>query len=192
LETSLSGTVVEDQRVRRTKAALLGAFFDLVLRRRYDQMSVAEIVGRAGVARSTFYEHYQSKDELLREGLSAPFGILAEAAFEPGFPLTLTETVAHFWENRRIARVLFAGRRREIVTRILADLITRQFARRGLTEQRLGAPPSLLAQQLANGQIGMLAAWLAGQAPCTSSAMAKALYRTASGALAAVQAGDQA
>jgi AcrR family transcriptional regulator len=47
-----------DKRTQKTRQALLGAFFGLVLERRYDEIKVADILERARVGRSTFYEHF--------------------------------------------------------------------------------------------------------------------------------------
>ena len=66
-----------DPRRQRSRAALLAAFFDQVLRLRYDQISIAGLIAQAGVARSTFYEHFDSKDSLLAESLQFPLAPLA-------------------------------------------------------------------------------------------------------------------
>ena len=42
---------VNDKRVERTREALFGAFFDIVLSRPYDEIKVDDIVRRAGVSR---------------------------------------------------------------------------------------------------------------------------------------------
>ena len=67
-----------DPRRQRSRAALLAAFFDQVLRLRYDQISIAGLIAQAGVARSTFYEHFDSKDSLLAESLQFPLAPLAD------------------------------------------------------------------------------------------------------------------
>ncbi|MBV6324102.1 TetR/AcrR family transcriptional regulator [Duganella violaceipulchra] len=59
-----------DRRVLKTKAALRDAMLALMAPRGWDQMTIQEICERANVGRSTFYMHYQSKDDLLSEGLN--------------------------------------------------------------------------------------------------------------------------
>jgi AcrR family transcriptional regulator len=56
-----------DRRVVRTRAALQDALLDLILDKRYDEITVEEITERADVGRTTFYLHYQDKDALLLE-----------------------------------------------------------------------------------------------------------------------------
>ncbi len=60
-----SGAVPGDRRVRRTRAALQSAVIDLVEERDVSQISVADVVDRADVNRSTFYAHYQDVYELV-------------------------------------------------------------------------------------------------------------------------------
>ncbi|HKP16154.1 MAG TPA: TetR/AcrR family transcriptional regulator [Gemmatimonadaceae bacterium] len=58
-----------DRRVQKTRALLHGALTSLVHEKPYDDIVVKEILGRANVGRSTFYDHYRDKDELLERGI---------------------------------------------------------------------------------------------------------------------------
>jgi AcrR family transcriptional regulator len=53
-----------DRRVRRTRASLQRALIELVAGQDLSQISVADVVDRADVSRSTFYDHYHDVDEL--------------------------------------------------------------------------------------------------------------------------------
>jgi AcrR family transcriptional regulator len=57
-----------DRRTQRTREALIHALLDLIQEQHYDQISVQEIVDHANVGRSTFYAHYENKDDLLNSG----------------------------------------------------------------------------------------------------------------------------
>jgi len=61
-----------DRRAQRTRQALLSAFVELVLARGYETLTTGEISRRANVGRSTFYLHYASKEELLKESIKHP------------------------------------------------------------------------------------------------------------------------
>ena len=54
----------------RTRRALLDALLLLMAERGWDDISVQDICSRADVGRSTFYLHYQGKEQLLDGGLS--------------------------------------------------------------------------------------------------------------------------
>ena len=54
-----------DKRKERTLNKLTEACIDLMLEIGYDRISVRSLARRAGVGSSTFYRHYQDKDDLL-------------------------------------------------------------------------------------------------------------------------------
>jgi AcrR family transcriptional regulator len=180
----LSDLAAEDRRVQRTKAALVGAFLHLVLDRRYDQITVADIVGRAGVGRSTFYEHYDNKDELLTEGLMGPFSVLADMVVGAADQGQVLETIEHFWENRRVGNVLFAGPTRQLVMRTLASAIEQRLQARLRTANPSELPAPLASAYLASAQVGLLSEWLSGHTSCPPGVVADALRRMSASALA--------
>jgi AcrR family transcriptional regulator len=61
----LSENAAPDRRTQRTQQALSRALVALIQEKRYDSITIQEICDRANVGRSTFYTHYQDKDDLL-------------------------------------------------------------------------------------------------------------------------------
>jgi AcrR family transcriptional regulator len=59
----------EDRRIKRTRQALHRALSELVLEKGYAEVTVEDITTRANMGRTTFYLHYQDKEEILLEGL---------------------------------------------------------------------------------------------------------------------------
>jgi len=55
----------EDRRVRRTRQLIQDALISLLKEKRYEDISVQDVIERADIARSTFYVHYVDKDDLL-------------------------------------------------------------------------------------------------------------------------------
>ncbi len=49
----------------RTYEAIHGALGNLIMEKGYEDISITEIIDRSKVARSTFYAHYKSKDDVL-------------------------------------------------------------------------------------------------------------------------------
>ncbi|MGW3726628.1 TetR/AcrR family transcriptional regulator [Streptomyces sp. NPDC000851] len=107
-----------DRRVRRTRAALQGALIGLVEEQDLSQISVADVVERAEVNRSTFYAHYQDVHELAEAACTSMIDDLIGVvlALDParanpsGFPEdpdpSLTAFFAHFAEHAGLYRSL--------------------------------------------------------------------------------------
>ncbi len=53
-----------DRRVLRTRDTLGDALVVLMQEKNFDEITVCEVLDRAGVGRSTFYAHYRDKDDL--------------------------------------------------------------------------------------------------------------------------------
>ena len=77
----------EHRGVRRTQSAIRSAFSRLVLSREFDGIRIDDIIREADVARSTFYQHFRSKEDVLCASMGPViFEPLARAGLrdEPG------------------------------------------------------------------------------------------------------------
>lgn len=158
-----------DRRVKRTRRALVEAYNSLVLTRRFGDIKVADIVRAADVGRSTFYEHYSGRDAIHREALSGPFGIFADALTGRSDGKALTALLDHFWENRARARAMLSGEQRTQAARLLADLIEERLDGEDGTG---GVPARIIAVQLAEAQLGVVRAWVMGEASASADTLA--------------------
>lgn len=153
-----------DRRVDRTRSALERSFNELFLAEGYEKVTPARIAEAAEVGRSTFYEHFAGREDLLEKRLSLVLLPLAETMCSDGVPPGLEPVLQHFWTERVIVRTLLAGRARVVTMRALT----------GLVEERLRAqqgkstvPLRLLAAQIAGGQLSLLEEWLSGRHQCS-------------------------
>jgi AcrR family transcriptional regulator len=59
-----------DRRIQKTRHLLQNALAELVEEKEYNDITIQEILDRANVGRSTFYTHFEHKDQLLRSLLT--------------------------------------------------------------------------------------------------------------------------
>ncbi len=170
-----------DRRIERTREAVHGAFNALILEgRRYDRIRVADLIARAGVGRSTFYEHYRNKDEVLAETIRHPFAMLAAAVDAEARVPPLRDVLAHFHQNRAQARLIFAGSARRKIARVLASMIEERLRARAQV-RGVAAPRStgIAALAIAEGQLAAIMAWLDGELAGDAARLATILHRLA-------------
>lgn len=175
--TGERGAVREDARRRRTRKALQQAFIALFFERGFDEIGVADVAARAGVGRSTLYEHYRGKDELLLDTVRHPFDRLAVVVEADPATADVVAALRHFWDNRANARAL----RRESSRRALARVYARLVAARLSKRTDAGAATARTAALIAEAQLGVLLGWLAGDIDATPEQLAGALMRMVRG-----------
>jgi len=67
-----------DRRSERSRRLLGEALVSLLMERHYADVTVQDILDRAGVGRSTFYAHYWDKDDLLASEFERVIGMLGQ------------------------------------------------------------------------------------------------------------------
>src|SRR6266404_4731924 len=112
----MSGIIsLTDRRARRTRAAIVTAFNELLFVKAYDAITPGEVAERADVGRSTFYEHYSSKNDVLAQSLAGILRPIARAGLTAALEPALISVIEHFWSSRRFARAMLAGEARPVM-----------------------------------------------------------------------------
>lgn len=170
-----------DPRIERTREALEGAFIRLIFEgRRYDRITIADLIARAGVGRSTFYEHYRNKDELLAATIRYPFSGVAAAVDANAGIATLRDALLHFEGNRVHAKAVFTGGARRQIVRALAAMFEDRLRARARASGVV--PPATLgvvATALAEGVLATIVAWLGAELAGDAAKIAAALHEMA-------------
>lgn len=160
-----------DRRRQRTRKAVFEAFTRLIFTRRYGAIRTAELIEAAGIGRSTFYEHFRNKDDVLVWAVDPIFAPLAEAAAGRGSVPRLRFVVDHMWERRALARVLFEPPLAAKMQRKLAAMIETRLDDRPAD----GVPRAMTAAASAAAQLALLRVWLSGEAACEPAVLARRL-----------------
>jgi AcrR family transcriptional regulator len=170
-KTRMQETV--DRRRQRTQAALHGAFRDLLLAQGYEAVTVGALASSANIGRSTFYEHYRTKDELLRASVRAPFATLASLVESPASADALGAMLRHFREHQQVARVLLAWPTRGVLAAALADGIAERLGH--MHGRQAVLPREVIARQVADMQLALVEAWISGRPAFSLEAAVQAL-----------------
>lgn len=152
-----------DRRISRTRQLLLDSLIGLILEKGYEAISVTDITERANVGRSTFYAHFENKEQLLFSGHD---GLTQSLLFHTQSPQRqdradfFQQLFQHVADNKQLATAmigkgggdLMLGRMREV----LIDFFLIQIRQKRLDEQK----SQLYAASFASAIIGFLAHWL--------------------------------
>ncbi len=158
-----------DRRVQRTRALLNEALIQLIFEKGYDAVTIEDITERANVGRSTFYLHYQGKDDLLLDhhdafvthmqlGIFTPAELLGEAPQQAMIDF-LTQVI----EAKAVYEAFTRGRDADIVMRnvreyAMQNLLTSIEA--ALPDISPKTPADVLVRYIINAQLAMLDWWI--------------------------------
>ena len=157
------------------REALLAGFAQLALSHRYNEISVHRIIRAAKVARSTFYYHFLSKDELLLENLCPLIDAMAAAPFVREPTAEMIEWLEHIWQHRVRASGLLTGR---TGTKLQAMLVQAMKERLSIERPDCDEAQSvMIAEQYGGGSMTLLQAWIGHRFSATPAMVARALPR---------------
>ena len=187
--------------MQRTQRLLHQALMSLIAEKKYESITVQDVLDRADVGRSTFYVHFRDKDELLTNGFQYLQSFL-ESAQEAsrgasrnsheriiGFSLPMFE---HALEYRRVNRALLGSSAESVVRRrihsVLAGIVSRALEVELQNRKRAEVPVSreLLAHFIVSTYTSVLAWWLSSKNPVSPKEIDAAYRRLVLPALASI------
>ena len=176
-----------DRRQQKTREAIFQAFGELLERKHYNHITVQEIIDGANMGRSTFYAHFETKDDLLKALCGELFGHIINSAGgqvhthgfkggqngtasgregEPHAPRTIfCHLLQHLEKNDRNILGLLSCESNEIFLRCFKDSLNELVAERVVEEHRcssLKLPEGFLINHISGSFVEMVLWWIKG------------------------------
>jgi AcrR family transcriptional regulator len=184
------GKLVEaklDARIKRSRQLLREALVSLIEEKGYERLTVRDITERATVNRSTFYQHYRDKEDLLRltgeevfEELRSSFEENEKVPEERDTSPTLVRMFEHFAQNGDFYRVMLSEQGfphfQFYLEKVMRDILLQR--KDHLQPQGEWAVPfDFFLHYISSANTGMVAWWLRNDMPYSPKYMATQLTR---------------
>lgn len=165
-----------DRRQQKTRAAIFQAFSTLLSEKNFSRITVQEIIDRANVGRTTFYAHFETKEELLKALCEELFGhIIASAQDATHTHGLYTDASApesifchllyHLRENDDNIVGLLSGESRELFLRYFKDSLSELIRSQFIVQSRkanLWLPQDFLVNHICGSFVEMVLWWIKG------------------------------
>lgn len=168
----------EDLRVVRTRKLLSTALFDLLETTPYEKISVIDICKKAMVHRATFYNHFESKEDLLEYTIDSIkeelFSLTIEKetyASPKEMYMTLIKSVLDYvTENRTKLLLILNKNSLEKANELILTTIKRSvlyLTGKNKYSDEYAVPINVLTDFIAGGVTNMGVNWLLSKDPCS-------------------------
>jgi AcrR family transcriptional regulator len=156
-----------DRRSLRTRRLVNAAMMELLLEKRYEAITVRDILERAGIGSSTFYAHYFDKDDvqtsLTEQMLEELQPQLAQRTAGRGL-IPILELFQHIQEQSGRFQAMVRGHAGERVWEVVQVALSRRIEQT-LTEmyadeQALSGPFGMVARYLAGAFLNLVKWWI--------------------------------
>ncbi len=168
-----------DRRIQRTRQLLQDALIAVILEKGYDATTVQDVIDCANVGRSTFYAHFQDKEDLFLSGfehLRAEFEQhLTGQSITDASPWALSLSMFQHTQGQRKLYKALAGKQggnvalahiQKYLSAYLSDHLKGQ-----LSKRKKGFPPEILSHYIASSFMSLLIWWLDSDSPYSAEQM---------------------
>lgn len=159
-----------DRRQQKTRKAIFDALSSLLESKRFEHITVQEIIDTANIGRSTFYAHFETRDDLLKAMCTDIFHhIFAEklpqetdhdfSAGSQNLQLKLSHVLYHLRENKGNLKGILGGESGELFLGYLKQYLRELFSRYK-TEFAPSVPEDFLLQHLSGSFAEAVKWWI--------------------------------
>ena len=175
-----------DRRTQRTRRRLSGALVELVKEKRFDDITVQNVIERADVGRATFYTHFRDKEDLFEQQWEQFSERLAQQmdwdkAGKDSF-VPVASFFQHLQEVQPFYRGLVRSRKIDAIFKSGIEYLTHHIETTLNQRLKPGARPvdvpiPILSNYLASEFFALLKWWLDAGMPYTPESMDKIFHR---------------
>lgn len=166
-----------DRRQQKTRAAIFTAFSTLLSKKSYSKITVQEIIDTANVGRTTFYAHFETKEDLLKSLCEELFGHIIDSAMDCAHTHGLysdsnapesvfCHLLQHLQENDKNIIGLLSCESSDIFLRYfkksLNELIQNQFVNQN-RKNNMDIPQDFLINHISGSFVEMVLWWIKGR-----------------------------
>jgi len=171
-----------DRRTQRTRRELSGALVDLIKEKRFDDITVQNVIDRAGVGRSTFYSHFRDKEDVFEQQWEQFIERLAgqinwDKAGTGSF-VPVTSLFQHLQEAQSFYRGLVRSRKIDAIFKSGIEYLSHKIEealKRSVIKPSIPIP--ILSNYLASELFALLKWWLDAGMPYTPESMDEIFHR---------------
>ena len=165
-----------DRRQQKTRTAIFSAFTSLLAEKSYSKITVQEIIDAANVGRTTFYAHFETKDDLLKELCEELFGHIIGSAMDCTHTHGLysdgsapesvfCHLLQHLQENDRNIIALLSCESSEMFLRFFKDSLNELVRSQFINQNRKAntdIPEDFLINHISGSSVEMVLWWIRG------------------------------
>ena len=172
-----------DRRTQRTQHQLGRALVELVEEKRFDDITIQDVIDRADVGRSTFYTHFRDKEDLFRKDWEKFLDFLAQQIDWEKAGTGSFMPVVFLFSHLQDAQTFYKGLVRSRKTDGLMKSGTEHLSRKIETalnqriKQKPAIPIPILANYLANELFVLLMWWLENGMPYSPERMDEVFHQ---------------
>jgi AcrR family transcriptional regulator len=173
--------MAKDRRIVRTRELLFDALLDLIIAKGYDAITVQDLIDNANIGRSTFYFHFQDKEQLLTENITNLKEYLKQQRnnhipTEQTHPMNFQFSLAmlqHAQSHKRIYKAV-AGKQSGITVvyhmkNMLSDLIKQEIENHDAAHITGEIPSHIVIEFIVNTFMSLLTWWMDYNMPCPAN-----------------------
>lgn len=171
-----------DRRIQRTRRQLNGALVALIIEKRFDDITVQNVIDRAGVGRSTFYSHFRDKEDVFEQQweqfIERLAGEIKWSEAGTGSFVPVRSLFQHLQEAQSFYRGLVRSGKIDPILKSGIEYLGRKIEaalKQGVVKPWIPIP--ILANYLASELFALLKWWLDEGMPYTPESMDEIFHR---------------